>query len=135
MIPRKLSIEVLLDPRNLLLPTIGLHHMEGRFLHLLTLLKIKFPLDHHLEPQKVHHRNIRPLHPLRGEMFMQLLVLRISTLLKNPTKHISFRILTPHQMTFIRYIRPNIAKTPHTFIWLPERSLQKAYTFCNQETI
>ena len=23
--------------------------MEGRFLHLLTLLKIKFPLDHHLE--------------------------------------------------------------------------------------
>ena len=41
MIPRKLSIEVLLDPRNLLPPTIGLHHMEGRFLHLLTLLKIK----------------------------------------------------------------------------------------------
>ena len=31
MEPRKLSIEVLLDPRNLLLPTIGLHHMEGRF--------------------------------------------------------------------------------------------------------
>ena len=45
---RKLSIEVLLDPRNLLLPTIGLHHKEGRFLHLLTLLKIKFPLDHHI---------------------------------------------------------------------------------------
>ena len=42
MIPRKLSIEVLLDPRSLPLPTIGLHHMEGRFLHLLTLLKIKF---------------------------------------------------------------------------------------------
>ena len=47
MKPRKLSIEVLLDPRSLPLPTIGLHHMEGRFLHLLTLLKIKFPLDHH----------------------------------------------------------------------------------------
>ena len=29
MIPRKLSIEVLLDPRSLALPTIGLHHMEG----------------------------------------------------------------------------------------------------------
>ena len=41
MKPRKLSIEVLLDPRSLPLPTIGLHHMEGRFLHLLTLLKIK----------------------------------------------------------------------------------------------
>ena len=27
---QKLSIEVLLDPSNLLLPTIGLHHMEGR---------------------------------------------------------------------------------------------------------
>ena len=59
--PRKLSIEVLLDPRNLLLPIIGLHHMEGRFLHLLTLLKIKFPLDHHLEPQEVSHRTRRPL--------------------------------------------------------------------------
>ena len=42
MIPTKGSIEVLLDPRNLLLPTIDLHHTEGRFLHLLTLLKIKF---------------------------------------------------------------------------------------------
>ena len=30
MTPRKLSIEVLLDPRNLLPPTIDLHHMEGR---------------------------------------------------------------------------------------------------------
>ena len=60
MTPRKLSIEVLLDPRNLLPPTISLHHMEGRFLHLLTLLKIKFPLDHHLEPQKIPHRPRRP---------------------------------------------------------------------------
>ena len=37
---QKLSIEVPLGPSNLLLPTIGLHHMEGRFLHLLALLKI-----------------------------------------------------------------------------------------------
>ena len=36
MIPRKLSIEVLLDPRSLPLPIIGLEHMEGRFVHLLT---------------------------------------------------------------------------------------------------
>ena len=76
------------------------------------------------------------LHPLRGEMYMQFLVPRISILLKNPTKHISFRILTPHQMTFIRYIRPNIAENPpHTIIWLPERSLQKIYPFYIQETI
>ena len=52
---QKLSIEVLLDPRNLLLPTIGLQHMEGRFLHLLTLLKIKSPLNHHWDPQEVPH--------------------------------------------------------------------------------
>ena len=43
---------------------------------------------------------------------MQLLVLRTSSLLKNPTKHISFRTLTPHQMISIRYIRPNIAENP-----------------------
>ena len=63
---RKLSIEVLLVPRNILLPTIGLHHMEGRFLHLLTLLKIKFPLDHHLETHKVPHRTRRPLQSSSG---------------------------------------------------------------------
>ena len=66
MIPRKLSIEVLLDPRSLPLPTIGLNHMEGRFLHLLTLLKIKVPLDHHLDPQKVSHRNRRLLQSSSG---------------------------------------------------------------------
>ena len=48
-------------PRSLPLQTIGLHHMEGRFLHLLTLLKKKFPLDHHLDTQKVTHRTRRPL--------------------------------------------------------------------------
>ena len=35
-----------------------------------------------------------------------------STLLMDPTKHISSRILTPHQMISIRYIRPNIAENP-----------------------
>ena len=38
----------------------------GRFLHLLTLLKIKFPLDHYLDPQKVPHRNRRPLQSSSG---------------------------------------------------------------------
>ena len=50
--------------------------------------------------------------PLREGMSMQLLVLRTSTPLKNPTKHISLRTLIPHQMTSIRYIRPNIAENP-----------------------
>ena len=50
---RKSSTEVLLDLRSLLLPTIGLHHMDGRFLHLLPLLKIKFHLDHHCDIQMV----------------------------------------------------------------------------------
>ena len=48
--------KIIYSPRNLLLPTIGLHHMEGRFLHLLALLKIKLPLDHHWDTQKVPHR-------------------------------------------------------------------------------
>ena len=60
MKPRKLSIEVQLGLRNLLLPTIGLHHMEGRFPHLLTLLKIKFPLHHYWDPQKVPHKHMTP---------------------------------------------------------------------------
>ena len=64
--PRKLSIEVQLDPNNLLLPTIGLHHMEGRLLHCLTFLRIKFPLDHHLDPQKAPQRNRRTLQSSSG---------------------------------------------------------------------
>ena len=36
------------------------------FLHLLILLKIKFPLDHHLDTQKVPHRNRRPLQSSSG---------------------------------------------------------------------
>ena len=63
---QKLSIEVLLDPRSLPLPTIGLHHMEGRFLYLLTLLKIKYSLDHHLDPQNFPHQTRRPLQSSSG---------------------------------------------------------------------
>ena len=53
-------------PKKSSTPTIGLHHMEGRFLHLLTLLKIKFPLDHHLNHKKDPHRNRRPLQTSSG---------------------------------------------------------------------
>ena len=49
-------------------------------------------------------------HLLKGEML--LLVPRISALLKNLMKHSSLKTLTHHQMIFIRYIRPNIAKSP-----------------------
>ena len=38
----------------------------GRFLHLLTLLKIKVTLDHHLDPQKVTFWNQRPLQSSSG---------------------------------------------------------------------
>ena len=34
----------------------------GEILHLLTLLKIKFPLDHHWYSQKVPQQNRKPLH-------------------------------------------------------------------------
>ena len=40
--------------------------MEGKFLHLLTLLKKKFPLDHHLDPQKVPHRTEGPTVSIRS---------------------------------------------------------------------
>ena len=56
-----ISTGVLLGLRNLLLPTIGLHHMNGRFLHLLILLRIKCPLDHHWDHQKAHHQTRRPI--------------------------------------------------------------------------
>ena len=69
----------------------------------------------------------------REGMSMQLLVLRTSKLLKNPTKHISFRI--PHQMISIRYIRPNIAENPPHIYLASKKSLQKAYFCCTQEAI
>ena len=47
-------------PKKSSTPNHGLAPHGGEVLHLLTLLKIKFPLDHQLEPQKVPHRNKRP---------------------------------------------------------------------------
>ena len=52
--------EVLLDLRDLLLPTIGWHHMEEKVPHLLTLLKIKFHLDHHTDLHRGNQQNRRP---------------------------------------------------------------------------
>ena len=53
-------------PKKSSTPNHRLDHMEGRFLHLLSILKIKFPLGHHLDTQKVHHRNRRPLQSSSG---------------------------------------------------------------------
>ena len=44
----------------------------GEVSPILTLLKIKFPLDQHLEPQKVPHRNRRPLQPSSGPEMMRI---------------------------------------------------------------
>ena len=82
---------------------VGMDHSHTSTIHLTTISSSMLVSD-----------MIPPIHllPLREGMSMLLLVLRTSTPLKNPTKHISLRILTPHQMTSIRYIRPNIAETP-----------------------
>ena len=48
-------------------------------------------------------------HLPRGGMYIQLLEPKISMLLKNPTKHTSIMTLTHHQMTSIRYTKPNKA--------------------------
>ena len=42
-------------------------------------------------------------------MYIQLLELKTSFLLKKPTNHISLRTLTHHQMTSTRYTKPNRA--------------------------
>ena len=111
---------------NTPLQPVGMDHSHTSTIHLTTISSSMLVSD--MMPPK-------HLLPLREGMSMQFLVLRTSTPLKNPTKHISLRILTPHQMTSIRYIRPNIAETPHTFIWFPKRSLQETYFCCTQETI
>ena len=46
----------------------------------------------------------------REEMYMLLLAPRISPLLRNTTNHSSLKTQKPHQMTFIKYIKPNIKK-------------------------
>ena len=88
---------------NIPLPPGEMDHSHTSTIHL-TIISLSMLVSGMISPKH--------LHPLRGEMFMQLLVPRISSLLKSPTTRISLRILTPHQMTSIRYIRPNIAENP-----------------------
>ena len=85
------------------LPPVEMDHSHTLTIHLTT-ISLSMLVSDMMPPKHVLR--------LRGEMFMQLLVPRISTLLKNPTRHIFLRILTLHQMTFIRYTRPNIAENP-----------------------
>ena len=56
----------------------------------------------------------------REEMYMLLLAPRISPLLRNTTNHSSLKTQKPHQMTSIKYIKPNIEKAFKTTIWVPE---------------
>ena len=70
----------------------------------------------------------------RGGMYIQLLELKISMLLKNPTKHTSIMTLTHHQMTSSRYTKPNKA-SHHLHPYLGFRkSPQKANSLYNQKT-
>ena len=63
---QKIIYRIAVRSKKFSTPTISLHHMEGRFLHLLTLLKIKFPLDHHLDHQRDTHQIRRPLQSSSG---------------------------------------------------------------------
>ena len=118
--------EVLLDPRSLPLPTIGLHHMEGRFLHLLTLLKIKFPLDHHLDPQKVTQRNRRPLQSSSGPEMKRIhldpsLYIFYLLFIKTSSK---IQKLSKYNKYNKRYILPLFLNTCYTFFNFLEFFLQ-----------
>ena len=88
---------------NTPLQPVGMGHSHTSTIHLTTISSSMLVSD--MMPPK-------HLLPLREGMSMLLLVLRTSTPLKTHTKHISLRILTPHQMTSMRYIRPNIAENP-----------------------
>ena len=111
---------------NTPLQPVGMDHSHTSTIHLTTIFSSMLVSD--IMPPK-------HLLPLREGMSMLLLVLRTSTPLKNPMKHISLRILTPHQMTSIRYIRPNIAENPPHLYLVSKSSLQETYFCCTQETI
>ena len=82
---------------------VGMDHPHISIIHL-TITSLSMPVSDMMPP--------RHLHPLREGMSMQLLGLRTSTHMKNPTRHISLRILTPQQMISTRYTSPNIAENP-----------------------
>ena len=98
---------------NTPLQPVGMDHSHTSTIHLTTISSSMLVSD--MMPPK-------HLLPLREGISMLLLVLRTSRPLKNPTKHISLRILTPHQMTSIRYIRPNIAENP-THLYLVSKKI------------
>ena len=72
--------------------------------------------------------------PLREGMYIQLLVPKLSIILRNPTRHISLRILTHHQMISIRCTKPNKANH-HLHPYLRFRGIPpEANTLYTQET-
>ena len=86
----------------------------------------------------MHVLGMMPLkhqHLLKREMYMLMLVPRISFTEEPHKTQFSQDIDTlHHQMIFIRYIRPNIAESPHTIIWVPEGSFQNSNPLYTQET-
>ena len=82
---------------------VGMDHPHISIIHP-TIFSFSMPVSDMMPP--------RHLHPLKEGMSMLLLGLRTSIHMKNPTIHISLRILTPQQMISTRYTRPNIAGNP-----------------------
>ena len=85
--------------------TCGMDHPHTSIIHP-TIISLSMPVSGMLPLRHQHH--------LKEGMSLQLLGLRTSTHMKNPTRHISLRILTPQQMISTRYTSPNIAENlPH----------------------
>ena len=107
---------------NIPLPPMEMDHSHISTIHLTTISLSMFVSD--MMPPK-------HLHPLRGEMFMQLLALRISTLLKTPTTHFFQDIDTPPDDFYQVYQTKHSRKPP-----TPLSGFQKDhYPFCTQKTI
>ena len=107
---------------NTLQLPVGMDHPHISIIHP-TIISLSMPVSDMMPP--------RHLHPLKEGMSMQLLGLRTSTHMKNPTRLIPLRILTPQQMISTRYTSPNIAGNPHTFVRLSKGPLQKTYLCIN----
>ena len=92
---------------NIPLPPMEMDHSHISTIHLTTISLSMFVSD--MMPPK-------HLHPLRGEMFMQLLVLRISTLLKTPTTHFFQDIDTTPDDFYQVHQTKHSRKPPHHYL-------------------
>ena len=109
MLSRILPSSALLKPlMNILLPPLEMDHSHISTIHLTTISSSMSVLG----TMQLKHQHLP-----KEDMYMLVLVPRISPLLRTPMKHTSLKALTHYQMIFIRYIRPNIAKShPHHYL-------------------